>query len=306
VADYLSNNGFSETMNNSLSKGSYYENNPDFNVDRSVAMLNPLSSDLNVLRQSLLYGNLESVLYNINRKSSDLKLYEFGKTYQFTNKEAEKVEKRYSEDKHLSLVLTGRKTPESWQKSGTNVDFYDLKLAVQHLLKKLQFNLFTLKVDTELKSYFMEGLRYSLNNKPLVEFGELNPKLLKSMDIKQPVFYADFNWSAILKIVKQLDVQYKEVPKFPIVRRDLALVLDKTVKFETIEQLAFKNENRLLKAVNLFDIYEGKELGEGKKSYSISFFLQNTEKTLEDKQIDKMMKRFIQVYEQELGAIIRR
>lgn len=306
ISDYLSNNGFAEAMNNSLTKASYYENNPDFDESQSVKMLNPLSSDLNILRQSLMYGGLESVVYNINRKSPDLKLYEFGKSYRFVNADAEKVEKRYYEEKHLALFMTGKKSPESWGNKVAQVDFYDLKQAVQHILKRLQFNLLSLTVDTDIKSYFSEGLRFSFNNKPIVELGELSPKVLKAMGIKQSVFYADFNWQAIFKMVKQHDVQYQEVPKFPVVRRDLALVLDKAVKFESIEVLAYKAEKRSLKSVNLFDIYEGQELGEGKKSYSVSFFLQNAEKTLNDKQIDKMMKRFIQVFEQDLGAIIRR
>jgi len=306
ISDYLSNNGFAETMNNSLTKASYYENNSDFDTAQSVAMLNPLSSDLNVLRQSLIYGGLEAVLYNINRKQPDLKLYEFGKTYRFVNPEAEKVEKRYTEEKHLALFMTGKKLPESWDNQAKQIDFYDLKLAVQHILKKLQFNLLGLTVDTDIKAYFSEGLRFLLNNKPLVELGEINPKILKSFGIKQAVFYADFHWQSIFKTVKQHDVLYQEVPKFPIVRRDLALVIDKNVKFDAIEQLAYKTEKRILKAVNLFDIFESETLGEGKRSYAVSFFLQNPEKTLNDKQIDKMMNRFIEVFEQELGAIIRR
>jgi len=306
ISDYLSNNGFSEAMNNSLTKGHYYEDNSDFDAEYSVKMLNPLSSDLNVLRQSLIYGGLETILYNINRKNPDLRFYEFGKTYRFQNSDAEKVEKRYSEEKHLAIQMSGKKSPESWDNQTKLVDIYDLKLVVQHILKKLQFNLLSLTADTEIKNYFGEGLRYSLNNKPLVEFGELSPKILKSFGIKQAVFYADFNWQSIFKTVKQSDVQYEEISKFPVVRRDLALVLDKSVKFESIEAMAYKAEKRTLKSVNLFDIYEGKELGEGKKSYSISFFLQNSDKTLNDKQIDKIMKGFIRMYEQDLGAIIRR
>jgi len=306
ISDYLSNNGFAEMMNNSLTKSSYYENNPDFDANQNVRMLNPLSSDLNILRQSLVYGGLEAIQYNINRKNPDLKFYEFGKSYRLINKEIEQVEKRYSEEKHLALFITGNKAPESWSNPVQAVEFYDLKLNVQHVLKKLQFDLLTLSMDTDVKSYFSEGVRFLYNQKPLVELGLLNTKLLKTMGIKQNVFYADFNWQNIFKTVKQHDVQYKEVSKFPVVRRDLALVLDKKINFESIEQLAYKAERKSLKAVNLFDIYEGKELGEGKKSYAVSFFLQNDEKTLNDKQIDKMMKRFIQVFEQDLGAIIRR
>ena len=306
ISEYLSNNGFAETINNSLTKASYYENNSDFDSAQSVAMLNPLSSDLNVLRQSLVYGGLEAVIFNINRKNPDLKFYEFGKTYRFVNADAEKVEKRYAEELHLAIFITGKKLPEGWDNQAKQVDFYDLKLAVQHILKKLQFDLLSLTVDTEISSYFSEGLRFSLNNKPLVELGELNTKVLKSLGIKQSVFYADFHWQSIFKTVKQHDVQYQEVHKFPVVRRDLALVLDKSVKFESIEQVAYKAEKRILKSVNLFDIYEGQELGQGKKSYSVSFFLQNPDKTLDDRQIDKMMSKFIQMFEQDLGAIIRR
>ncbi len=306
ISNYLSNNGFAETMNNSLTKSAYYEQNEDFDSAQSVVMLNPLSSDLNALRQSLLYSGLETIEYNINRKNLDLKIYEFGKTYRFVDANANKVEKRYTEEKHLSILLSGNQEDESWNNRPNAITFYDLKLRVQHILKKLQFDPFALKADTEIKHYFKEGSRYSLNNKPLVEFGELKPKLLKSMGVKQSVFYADFNWQTILKTVKQNDIQYTEVSKYPIVRRDLALLLDESVKFETIEQLAFKEEKRILKTVNLFDIYRGKEIGEGKKSYSISYFLQSEDKTLNDKQIDKLMTRLIQVYESELAAIIRR
>ncbi len=306
VSDYLSNNGFAEMMNNSLTKASYYEENADFDANESVAMLNPLSSDLNILRQSLMYGGLEAVLYNSNRKNQDLKFYEFGKSYRLVDKQAEKVEKRYTEEKHLALFITGKDKSESWRGSAKAVDFYDLKRVVQHLLKKLQFNPINLQTANVEKSYFAEGVAYSMNNRLLVEFGSLSPKALKTMGIKQAVFYADFHWQNILKIVKQSDVQYQEVSKFPVVRRDLALVVDKTVKFESIEKLAYKAEKRILKSVNLFDIYEAEDLGENKKSYSVSFFLQNDEKTLNDKQIDKMMNRFIHIFEENLGAIIRR
>jgi phenylalanyl-tRNA synthetase beta chain len=306
ISEYLSNNGFAETMNNSLTKSNYYENNPDFNTAQNVKILNPLSSDLNVLRQSLLYGGLESIVYNINRKTPDLKLYEFGTVYRFVNETAEKVEKRYSEEKHLLLLMSGRELPEAWNNKNTQVDFYNLKLAVQHILNKLQFNLFALNASKTEKNYFTEGLKYEINNKLLVELGELKSGILKPFGIKQKVYFAEFNWSNILKTVKQMDVQYQEVPKFPIVRRDLALVIDKTIKFEAIEQIAYKIEKRILKEVNLFDIYEGKELGENKISYSVSFFLQNADKTLNDKQIDKLMNQLIQAYEKELGALIRR
>jgi len=306
VSDYLSANGFAEAMNNSLTKSDYYIKDENFEEDTLVKMLNPLSSDLDVLRQSLLFGSLENLIYNINRKEPNVKLYEFGKTYFIANQEAENVAKRYKEEKHLSLLVSGLERPENWNSKGTEVDFFYLKSLVHQLLTKLQFEEDSIKAERVNISYFKEGLVYSIRNKEIVTFGEISLKTLREFGIKQSVFYADFNWENILKISNQHDVSMTEISKFPIVRRDLALVVDKKVTFAEIAAIAKKTEKNILKSVGLFDVYEGDKLEEGKKSYSINFSLQDSNKTLKDKQIDKLMNKLISTYERELGALIRR
>lgn len=306
VSDYLSANSFAEAMNNSLTKSAYYIKDENFNEETLVKMLNPLSSDLDVLRQSLLFGSLENLVYNINRKEPNAKLYEFGKAYFLQNKEAENITKRYFEEKHLSLLVSGLVNPENWNSDSNAVDFFYLKSIVHQLLTKLQFNQNDIKAEKVKTSYFKEGLSYSIRNKVIVEFGELSSKVLKDFGIKQKAFYADFNWENILKISDQHDVKMEEISKFPIVRRDLALVVDKKVTFAEVEAIARKTERNILKSVGLFDVYEGDKLEEGKKSYSINFSLQDSNKTLKDKQIDKLMNKLISSYERELGALIRR
>ncbi len=306
VADYLSANGYAEGMNNSLTKSSYYLNDENYDEKTLVRMLNPLSSDLDVLRQSLLFGSLENLVYNINRKEPNVKLYEFGKTYQFKNPEAETVTKRYQEEKHLAVILSGQEKLENWNHDKKEIDFFFVKSMVQRILTKLQFNAKEITAEKTSNKQFKEGLVISVRKKPVVEFGELSTKLLKSFGIKQKAFYADFNWENIMKLSKQFDVQMEEIVKFPIVRRDLALVVDKSVSFGEIEAIARKAEKNILKSVGLFDVFEGKPLEEGKKSLSINFFLQDSKKTLNDKQIDKLMNRLIMLYEKELGALIRK
>jgi phenylalanyl-tRNA synthetase beta chain len=306
ASEFLSANGFAEAMNNSLTKSSYYLADANYEEKTMVKMLNPLSSDLDVLRQSLLFGVLENLIYNINRKESNVKLYEFGKTYQFTNAEAEKVTKRYTEEKHLAVVVSGQVHKENWNQDKKEVDFFYLKSLVHRLLTKIQISETDISAERSSNHQFKEALVYTFRNKPIVEFGELSTKLLKSMGIKQKAFYADFNWENIMKLSKQQDVQMEEIVKFPIVRRDLALVVDKKVSFAEIEAIARKAERNILQSVGLFDVYEGKPLTENQKSYSINFFLQDSKKTLNDKQIDKLMNRLIQLYESELGAVIRR
>lgn len=306
ASDYLSNNGFAEGMNNSLTKSAYYLNDENYDEKTLVRMLNPLSSDLDVLRQSLLFGALENLVYNINRKESNVKLYEFGKTYQFKNPEAESVTKRYEEEKHLGIIISGHEKPENWNQNPKEVDFFYLKSLVHRILTKIQFSSREVKAERSSNQQFKEALVYTIRNKPVAEFGELSTKLLKSFGIKQKAFYADFNWENIMKLSKQFDVQMEEIVKFPMVRRDLALVVDKSVSFADIETIALKAEKNILKSLGLFDVFEGKPLEEGKKSYSINFFLQDNNKTLNEKQIDKLMNRLIMLYEKELGALIRK
>lgn len=296
VANQLTSLGFNETMANSLTKGDYVELSENLNADHNVEMLNPLSNDLKVMRQSLLFSGLESVSYNINRKNNALKLYEFGKTYH-------KYESGYQEDKHLTLFITGNRTKESWKTTTVNSDFFYLKGVVITLLSRLGFD--NLKTSPVKSDMFSEGIILSLGKTKLVEFGVIKRSILKEFSIKQEVLFADFNWQNILDLVGNKKLKVSGLAKFPTVKRDLALLLDNKVEFKEIYNLAFQSEKKLLKEVDLFDVYEGDKLPEGKKSYAVSFVLQDENKTLADKQIDKIMQKLQQTFEKNLDAVLR-
>jgi phenylalanyl-tRNA synthetase beta chain len=300
VSELLTNNGFSEMMCLSLTKDEYTTRLPSLNTGQSVTMINPLSRDLDVLRQTLLFSGLETIVYNQNRKNTDLKLYEFGKTY-IAVKVGEVT--KYIETKHLSLFITGRKQEESWNSKNDSVNFYTLKGIAKNILERLGIN--GVKTTELNNDVFSQGLSFNFNKKPLVEFGTISRPVLKSMDIKQEILYADFNWDLIVEAVKKTNVMYSEVPKFPEVRRDLALLIDKAIQFEQLEQLAYQSEKNILKNVNLFDIYEGDKLPDGKKSYALSFTLQDENATLTDKQIEKTMEKLMKTYQEKVGAEIR-
>ena len=300
VADLLTNNGFSEMMNLSLTKGDYSAKLNSTSPERSVTMMNPLSSDLNALRQTLLFGGLETIAYNQNRKNADLKLYEFGKTY-LSIKSGEAA--KYVETKHLSLYITGKKQEENWNAKNENVNFYSLKGIVNSVLERLGLN--DIKLSEINNDTFSNGLGFNFKKKTIVEFGAVSKSILKLMDIKQEVFYADFNWDLIVDAVKKTNVRYIEVAIFPEVRRDLALLIDKKIKFEQLEQLAYQTEKNILKSVNLFDVYEGDKLPSDKKSYALSFILQDENATLTDKQIEKIMEKLMKTYKEKAGAEIR-
>ncbi len=300
VSELLSNNGFSEMMGLSLTKSEYADKLKSLNSANNVEMMNPLSNDLNVMRQTLLFSGLEAVSYNQNRRNADLKLYEFGKTYMAVKgKDAVK----YIETKHLSLFITGRKQEENWNAKNEAVNFYTMKGFVKAILERLGIN--SLKLTEYSGDMFSQGLSFNLNKKVLVEFGTVSKSILKLMDIKQDVFYADFNWDLIIESLKKTNIMYTEVPKFPEVRRDLALLIDKAVQFEQLEQLAYQSEKNMLKSVNLFDVYEGDKLPAEKKSYALSFTLQDESATLTDKQIEKIMDKLIKTYKEKIGAEIR-
>lgn len=310
VSDMLSARGFYEIMNNSLTKASYYEGLETFKTEHLVEILNPLSNDLNTMRQTLLFGVMESMVYNQNRRNSDLKLYEFGNCYYFNKKEDLKdgvALAGYSEVQHLALAITGFGSAESWHDAQKEVDVYNLKAYVLNTLKKLGIQSGSLiggEIDgDDLLDYGMTYL--TRKGDTLVYFGKVAAKLQKQFDIDKPVYYADFNWDVVLKEIKEAGTAYKEISKFQEVRRDLALLLDKNIRFETIEKMAFKTESNLLKKVSLFDVYEGKNLPAGKKSYAVSFILQDENKTLKDKNIDKIMHRLIKAFEHQLGAQLR-
>ena len=299
VSDLLTNNGFSEMMCLSLTKEEYSTKLKSISPEQNVKMLNPLSSDLGVLRQSLLFSGLEAIAYNQNRKNADLKVYEFGKTYMAVKGEATK----YIETKHLSVFVTGRRQEESWNAKTDLVSFYTLKGYVKAIIDRLGIDV---KLNEAVSDAFSQGLSYTWNKKTLVEFGAVSKAVLKLMDIKQEVFYADFNWDLVVEAVKKNKaLEYTEVPKFPEVRRDLALLIDKAIKFEQLEQLAYQSEKGLLKSVNLFDVYEGDKLPAGKKSYALSFIIQDENATLTDKQIEKIMEKLMKTYREKAGAEIR-
>lgn len=309
VSDMLTNNGFSEIMNNSLTKAEYFENNADFDPARSIQILNPLSKELNVMRQTLLYCGMECVVRNLNYKIHDQKLYEFGRTYQKVEGEAAgtAVTDKYEEVQHLSMFMTGNDAAESWRGKPAPVDFYHLKAHVMNILRRMRMNITRMEFVPTTKKYFAEGIDiiFRDSKKELCSFGRLNKDTLRRMDCKQDVFYADINWQLLLKSYPSKEVLYAEVAKFPEVRRDLALVLDKSVTFAEIERVAYATEKKLLKRISLFDVYEGKGITEGKKSYAVSFILQDKDKTLNDKQIETVMTKIQKNLENQLNAHIR-
>lgn len=302
VADTLSASGFAEMMSLSLSPSAHVLNSNFYSPEQNVSMLNPLSSDLDVMRQTLLYSGLEAIAYNQNRKRPDVKFYEFGKSYRQTIK-AETGEKFYSEKNHLALFLSGKNSSESWTDKAEAIRFFDLKSCVNKVLHRIGITHF--KENYFTNTLFSAGLTYEVKQKKLVEFGLISKAVLKKMDLKSDVFYADFDWDALVKLAGNNSIQFSELPKFPEVRRDLALLLNKDIAYSQVQELAFQTEKKLLKEVNLFDVYEGEKLAADKKSYAVSFLLQDEQATLNEKQIEKIMEKLIANYQEKLGAVIR-
>ncbi len=301
VAQLMAANGFYEIVTLSLTRPAYHDAIRSSLSGADVKLLNPLSDDLSVMRQTMLFSALETLVYNLNRRQKDLKVFELGKVY--SQVKLEDGTTKYNEQSRLSITLTGNKYPESWLQKNQPVAYHDLASAVQLVLNLFRVKAFeTQPADPTLFQY---GLTYLVNKKPLVSLGLVQPKLAKLVDLKQPVFYADFDWQALLKLTTT-KARYEEVVRFPDVRRDLSLVLDKGVTFEQISRLARQTERKLLRSVNVFDVYEGEKVGDGKKSYSVSFLLQDQTQTLNDTTIDKTMQRLMAAFEQELGAVIRK
>ncbi len=309
ASDYLTYNGFNEIMNNSLTKSSYYVDNPDFPSERCVEIINPLSKELNVMRQTLLYNGIECIAYNINHKIFDQKLYEFGRSYTRNNdaKDDASVTKRYTETQHLTFFMTGNMNGESWHGKRKPVDFYDAKLHLVNILHRLRMPIDRLVTKPSSEHFLTEGLAWQCrdNGRQLAVVGRIDSRLLQRMDCKQEVFYADIDWDLLLKLHPTKDITFSEIPKFPEVRRDLALVLSSDITFSQIEAVAYSTERKLLRKVSLFDVYQGKGIAEGYKSYAVSFILQDAEKTLNDKQIDNVMQKLQKNLESQLGAKIR-
>ncbi|MDA7787276.1 phenylalanine--tRNA ligase subunit beta, partial [bacterium] len=297
VSELLSSNGFHEAMCNSLTKSSYSDGFESLKKEAQVELLNPLSQDLNALRQTLMFGGLESLAYNINRKTSDVLLYEFGKTYN-------KFGENHIEERHLALWATGRKQESNWNSSKDKVDFFYLKGMVEKLLQRLGLHK-GISLNPIQTDFFSEGLAYKIRKKKVLEMGHVRPNVLKSFGIKQEVYYADLNWDAILELLKDQKTTYKEVSKFPEVRRDLALLLDKEILFSELESISLRSDKNILKEVSLFDVYQGEKLPEGKKSYALSFLFRDEEKTLTDKVVDKAILKIFKSLEHQLKAELR-
>lgn len=307
VSDMLAAKGFNEIMNNSLTKGEYTANHPSFDSNADVKILNPLSSDLNVLRQSLLFGGLETIAYNQNRKLTDLRLFEFGKTYHFNEnrQSSSNALDPYSESLRLSVLLTGMKQAESWMSAQQAFNFFDIKQVVEALIARLRLPRNQFSIASFTDNLFEAGLQYSINDQVIIRLGQLNAQTTKQFDIRKPVYWADIAWEKLLGFVPQKTLTYQPVPKFPAVRRDLALVIDKSITYADIETIARQTAGQLLSSVNLFDIYEGDKIPAGKKSYAISFVLVSSEKTLTDKEIDHTMERLISTFGTQLNATLR-
>lgn len=306
VAEMLTAQGFNEIWSNSLTKAGYYEGLNQYGDAQTVKLLNPLSADLNGMRQTLLFGGLECVAFNANRQNKNLRMYEFGNCYFFKGTELkDHPEKNYREEEHLGLFVTGAKENESWSGKQQLTSFFSLKTYAENILKRLGFSIEQLQVNEVSDELFAEGLSYTGNNKTLVNVGIVAKKWLKKFDVDAPVYYADFNWDNVLILHKKHKVLFEELPKFPAVRRDLALLIDKSVKFSKIKELAYYTDRKILREVDLFDVYEGKGVPDGKKSYAVSFILRDDKATLNDKQIEKTMQKLIETYKRELGAELR-
>jgi phenylalanyl-tRNA synthetase beta chain len=295
IATQLNSLGFHEMIANSLTSPDYVKLSEMLKEEYNVMMLNPLSNDLSAMRQSLLFSGLEAVSYNINRRNGDLKLFEFGKTYH-------KLPSGYDEPKHLTLFVTGNRNSESWTTTEKPSDLFLFKGFVDSVLNRLGICKTQNKpVESDV---FAEGIAVACGNDILLEFGTIKKSILKHFDIKQEVLFADFNWNLILKLISN-KIKFIDIPKYPEVRRDLALLVDNSVTFDTIYDIARQTEKSLLKDINLFDVYQGKNLPEGKKSYAVSFTLQDNTKTLTDEQIDKIMNKLQKNLESEVGASLR-
>ena len=307
AADFLTDNGFTEIMSNSLTKGAYYEGLTTCPPERCVRILNPLSVDLNVLRQTLLFNMLEAVCLNINHKNGDLKLYEFGNCYFYD--EAKRTEENhlaaYSEEYRLAIAVTGVTTPQSWNTKPAKASFFTLRAVAEKLLRRFGIDIYALKSEPTQSDLFAEGLTMSLNGKELLQIGVVSGKLRRLTDVKQEVYYLEMNFDVLVRSTKKHRIAAEELSKFPEVKRDLALLVDRDVTFAALRSVALATERKLLKNVSLFDVYEGDKLPAGKKSYALSFILEDKTRTLDDKTIERVMANLTRQFEQQCGAQVR-
>jgi len=305
ISDMLTANGFSEIMCNSLNPADFYRNG-DFDADQLVMLANPLSSDLNAMRQSLLFGGLTSVAWNINRQNPDLKLFELGNCY-FKTKSGKSMPDvdDFSERRSLDIFISGNNGHTRWNYKAATTDFFNVKSAVEMILARLGIVPEDLLTGESERKYFAESITYLSGDQTIAEAGKISDEYLRKFDIQQDVYYAHIDWDILLKMIRNHTVSYSEISKYPWVRRDLALLLDKQVKFSRIREIALKTEKYLIRKIDLFDVYESESLGQNKKSYAVSFILRDDLKTLTDSNIEKVMNNLIRAFEKELGAVIR-
>ncbi len=306
ISNFLAANGFVETMNNSLTKSAYYKGLVSFPEEKCAAIVNPLSSDLNVMRQTLLFNGLEVISYNINRQISSMKLFEYGSVYSRDPQGDGKTLASYEEHPAYALFITGP-SAKSWNRPGGKSSYFDLKGYVDLLLRRFGADIYQMEATPAPADIFSEGVVYSLPGQhlPLAVMGTVLPALARRFDVKQPVFAAEINWNTLFMLVKRDKVSFKEMPKFPEVRRDLALLLDESVSYGDLRKSAFKSAKKLLKQVTLFDVYRGDKIPAGKKQYALGFVLQDLEKTLTDADVERIMERILSTFQNEFGATLR-
>ena len=308
ASDYLSANGYTEIMSNSLTKGAYYEGSKTYPVERCVKILNPLSQDLNVMRQTLLFNALEAVELNVNRRNANLKMYEVGNCYAYSEEKAseENVLAKYEESYRIGITVTGLATQLAWNTKAEASSFFTLRATVERLLKRFGIDIYALQSESIDDDLYADAIVFKQGPKELLRMGVVSPIVRKKFDIKQEVYFAEIDFDQLIKMTKKSKVQFKELSKFPEVKRDLALLVDKSVSFSTLRSIAFGAEKKLLKSVSLFDVYEGDKLPEGKKSYALSFILEDRNQTLTDKQIERSMSNIQTQLEQKAGAEVRK
>jgi len=308
VSNFFADKGFVEIMNNSLTKGDYYARLKTYPQERCVKIVNPLSQDLNVMRQSLIPGALEVVARNINHQNSDMKLFEIGNCYGFVPKEGDEKPaanlKSYQETMRICLVVTGQGS-KAWRNETGASNYFLLKGFLELLLRRFGANLYDLQTDAAPSDLFAEGLEYKLQGKRLAVAGTVSPTFAKAFDVKQPVFAAEIEWPVFFELVKRDKVKYSELPKYPEVKRDLALLLDESVSFAELRKCAFQTEKGILRQVNLFDVYRGSKIQESKKQYAISFVLRDDEKTLTDNAVESAMNKLLKAFETKFQATLR-
>jgi phenylalanyl-tRNA synthetase beta chain len=307
IADMLAGNGFAEMMSNSLVPASWFEGNSDFEPEMLVRLANPLSNDLNVMRQSLLPGGLSAIAWNINRQNLNLRLFEFGNCYFVNSKKGEQLKaESYKEKYDLDLFITGSRTVKSWNSEEAMTDFFYMKSFVEMVLTRMGVDAGKTEKETSSKGYFSDSIAWKLNGRIIATAGKISRRYLERFDIRQDVFYGHIEWESLLAHLKKVTIVHQSLPKFPAVRRDLALLVDKNVRFEEIRKLAFATEKHLLRDVGLFDVYEHESLGESKKSYAVSFILRDDMKTLNEKTIEKVMNNLVRAFETSAGATVRK